>query len=254
MFQLAEVLNRRAQLRGHEKDQLILSLRKESVLANEIKLDEINRRCRLEAELKAIRVYVDYTQQKKGDRMRNKAVQTETSIPSKMNFEPLTPASPLKKVDLTASSSQSLGKTAQIKAYSNYRALEAATSARNAKTMEQEFQKQTKVMKHRFLTAASKSNEHGDVVTTSLNALGSTPAASQRRFSYPADQLTQLEEFSHSDKSINQLKCENSDQEGDTLNHPAFSSSPTSPVHLIKSNSAYYPQSNGPRSSAVLYH
>ena len=184
-MQLVEVLNQRALLRSHEKDQVIMNLRKESVLANDIKLDEINRRCRLEAELEAIRIYVEYSQRKKAEKMRNKAVQTDTSIPANLNFDSIKPISPFKKVSISTNPS---GIKSPSKSYSSYKALESSTSLWKAKLAEQEFQKQTKVMKHRFMTAASKSTEL-EKDSKHEESLKILSAMQHRRYSYPVEQL-----------------------------------------------------------------
>jgi len=224
-----------------------MSLRKESVLANDIKLSEINRRCRLEAELEAIRVYVDYTQHKKAEKMRNKEVQTDTSIPANLNFDSIKPSSPFKKI---ASSTNSKS-TTPSKSYSNFKALESATSLWKTKHAEQEFQKQTKIMKHRFMTSTSRSTDR-EYDSHQDELLKISSAQKHRRYSYPAEELvassgSQIEN-QHQKQSMD-LFNNGGYKESNNFKVKCISSPPMSPsksMQFIKSNYFQHPTATHP--------
>lgn len=155
VFKFAANLKERAALQCLEKDQMIFSLRKESVIATQVKVEEINKRYQLESELDALRKYIDYIQHKKREGLRNKAIQTETTIPMRINYDstkflnPFVKESALKPKNLNS----------KQKAFSNYRALESAVSLLQTKGMEEEFQKQTNLMEKRFYAAVTPDQE-----------------------------------------------------------------------------------------------
>ena len=176
-----------------EKDQVIFNLRKESVWAHQMKETAINHQSRLEAELSAIQTHVDFMRQKREDRMRTKSVQTDTSIPVVLGTANVKVKSPLNHTTFSA------GKPAgQSKAYSNYRAMETAASLLKTKIVEQEFQKETEMMKSRFTATANNDAPRKTAVPKSSNYLIAPQVGTQRRFSYPAEEL-QLGEL---DKSL----------------------------------------------------
>ena len=212
------------------------------MLANDVKLSEINRRCRLEAELEAIRVYVEHTQLKKAEKMRNKEVQTDTSIPTNLNFDAIKPTSPFKKVS-SSSSSSNMG---QSKSYSSFKALESATSLWKTKQLEQEFQKQTKIMKQRFMTAATKSTDL-DRESNQEELLKISSARKYRRYSYPAEELIASQPaISNPSQKKSMLTNSNMLKESGNIAEkliPSPPMSPSKPVQYIKSSPTYFQHS-----------
>ena len=112
-------------------------------------MEEINKRHQLESELDALRNYVDYIKHKKAERLRNKGVQTETTIPMRMACASAKFTNPFVKAN--PNKTNKFG--TKQKAYSNFKTLESAVSLWQTKVTEQEFQKQTKAMEQRFIAA-----------------------------------------------------------------------------------------------------
>ncbi|CAK8675888.1 unnamed protein product [Clavelina lepadiformis] len=138
-IQVASSMKEKAIEECREKSQIIYNLRKETKLANQIKDEEIVRRCQVEGELDSLRAYVDYVNRSAGEKMRHKSVQTMTTIPIQQS---------LKWRSATAFSNPS-GEAA-----ASYNAMTRAASVWRIKTMEKKYRQETLNAKQKFSNAS----------------------------------------------------------------------------------------------------